>query len=124
MTSNNGLSLIAPRITPVLDPFFRPAVLATRAYRKLADATPDAVPVGLALEQADGSVFHHDLKVLPEGHPGAAGNAVYLERLVKFLLWSRGGWRIYVKGPKALAEADRKSTRLNSSHVKISYAVC
>lgn len=103
MTSNNGLSLVAPRLTPVLDPHFRPAVLAVRAFRALVDATDGAVPVGLALEQADGSIFRTDLKVLPEGHPQASGNAVYLERLVKFLLWSRGGWRIHVNGPKALA---------------------
>lgn len=102
MTSNRGLPLVAPRLTPVLDPHFRPAVLATRAFRALVSATPDAVPVGLALEQADGSVFRFDLEVLPEGHARAAANLVHLERLVKFLLWSRGGWRIHVKGPASL----------------------
>src|SRR5437870_10448673 len=34
----------------------------------------------------------------------------------------RGGWVDFVK-PCAEPEADRKSTRLNSSHVAISYAV-
>lgn len=103
MTSNHGLPLVAPRLTPVLDPHFRPAVLANRAFRALVAATPGAVPVGLALEQADGSVFRFDTRILPEAHPRAAGNLVYLERLVKFLLWSRGGWRIHVQGPKAMA---------------------
>ena len=27
----------------------------------------------------------------------------YVERFVKFLLWARGGWRIYVDGPESLA---------------------
>lgn len=103
MTTNHGLPLVAPRLTPVLDPAFRPAVLAARAYRALVAATPGAVPVGLALEQADGSIFRFDLDVLPEDHPRAAGNSVYLERLVKFLLWSRGGWRIHITGPASLA---------------------
>jgi len=94
--------LVAPRIPPVLDPLFRPAVLANRVFRDLVRATPGAVPVKLALEQADGSVFRFETAVLPESHPHAAGNATYLERFVKFLLWSRGGWRIYFDGPAAL----------------------
>ena len=104
MDTNNGLPLVAPRVTPVLDPSFRPAILATRAFRALVDATPGAVPVGLALEQADGSVFRFDLMVLPESHPQAAANRTYLERFVKFILWSRGGCRIALDGPASLAE--------------------
>ena len=99
MDTNNGLPLVAPRVRPVLDPDFRPAILATRAFRALVDATPGAVPVGLALEQADGSVFRFDLAVLPESHPQAAANRTYLERFVKFILWSRGGWRVYDRRP-------------------------
>jgi predicted NBD/HSP70 family sugar kinase len=50
-------------------------------------------------------VFRFDLEVLPDTHPHAAANVRYLERLVKFLLWSRGGWRIHVDGPPALARS-------------------
>jgi predicted NBD/HSP70 family sugar kinase len=103
MNTNNGLALVAPRITPVLDPAFRPAVLANRAFRELVHATAGAVPVRIALEQADGSVFRFELAVLPESHQQAAGNAVFVERFVKFLLWSRGGWRIHFDGPAPLA---------------------
>ena len=88
---------------PVLDPAFRPAVPAVQAFRDLVDATSGVVPVRIALEQADGSVFHFEARVLPESHPRAAANVPFLERLVKFLLWSRGGWRIYVDGPESLA---------------------
>lgn len=102
MNTNNGLPLVTPRVTPVLDPHFRPAVLATQAYRDLVRTTAGAVPVRLALEQADGSIFRFDTSVLPESHPQAAANAVYLERFVKFILWSRGGWRILVDGPASL----------------------
>ena len=103
MITNDGPALVAPRVTPVLDPAFRPAVLAARAFRGLVGATPGAVPVRLAIEQADGSVFRFDIDVLPDAHPQAAANARYVERFVKFLLWSRGGWRIYLAGPAALA---------------------
>ncbi len=103
MNTNNGLPLVAPRVTPVLDAAFRPAVLAVRAFRELVATTSAGVPVRIALEQADGSVFCFETRVLPESHPQAAANGPFLERLVKFLLWSRGGWRIYVDGPETLA---------------------
>ncbi|HTH48577.1 MAG TPA: ROK family protein, partial [Candidatus Limnocylindria bacterium] len=96
--------LIAPRCVPVLDPLFRPASLATRAFA--AEAT---VPVTLALEQADGSVFHHATRVLDAAHPDAAeANPFFVERLVKFLLWAYGGWRIHVQGPVELADSLRR----------------
>ena len=103
MDTNDGLPLPAPRVVPALDPGFRPAVLAARAFEAMAAATPGAVPVGLALEQPGGAIFRFDLRLLPDGHPRAAANRRYLERFVKFVLWSRGGWRLHVAGPAALA---------------------
>jgi predicted NBD/HSP70 family sugar kinase len=61
------------------------------------------VPVRLALEQADGTVFRFDVRVFPDAHPESAANFTFAERLIKFLLWSRGGWRIYLDGPASLA---------------------
>jgi len=103
MNENDGLSLVAPRVLPVLDPAFRPAVLANRAFRKQARATRNAVTVRLGLEQTDGNVSHFTTLILPDDHPRAAGNFTYLERIAKFLLWSRGGFRIHFEGPAALA---------------------
>src|SRR3990170_7730453 len=106
MTDNSGLFLPAPRVRPVLDTGFRPAVLAIRSFANLVASTGGAaVPVRIALEQADGSVFHLETAVLPATHPQAAANERHIERLVKFLLWSQGGWRIYVDGPAPLASA-------------------
>lgn len=103
MNVNNGLPLIAPRRTPVLDPCFRPAVLANRAFREQVRSCGRALAVGLALEQSDGSVSHFHTQIFDEKSSGAAGNFTYLERIAKFLLWSRGGWRIHFTGPAALA---------------------
>ncbi|MBI4324175.1 MAG: ROK family protein, partial [Chloroflexi bacterium] len=100
--NHTGLTLVPPRLTPVLDPLHRPAALANRHFREQTRASCQAVPVRLALEQADGSVSHFVTEVFPEHHPLAAGNFTYLERLVKFLLWSRGGFRLYFSGPDLL----------------------
>jgi hypothetical protein len=94
--TRNGLELVRPRIVPVLDPHFRPAVLANRAFREAARRQP--LPVRIAVERADGvSVF--DTLVAGASLPEAAGNFAYVERLVKFLLWSRGGWKVWFSGP-------------------------
>jgi predicted NBD/HSP70 family sugar kinase len=103
MNSNQGLPLVAPRVTPVLDPAFRPAVLANHTYRELVRASGAPVPVGLALEQSNGNTSVYRTKILPESHPQAAGNFIYLERTVRLLLWSRGGFRLHFQGPASLA---------------------
>jgi predicted NBD/HSP70 family sugar kinase len=103
MKSNQGLPLPVPQITPALDSEFRPAALAVRAFRKAVKASRRATPLRMALEQADGSIFHYNTEIFEPSAPGAEGNFTYVERLVKFLLWSRGGWRIHFDGPELLA---------------------
>ncbi len=102
--SNDGLALVVPRVLPALDRDFRPAVLANRAFRQKVKASAKAVPVRLALEQTGGNVSRFQTQILPDAHPEAAGNFRYLERIVKFLLWSRGGFRIYLDAPEQLAQ--------------------
>ena len=101
----NASLLPTPKRLPILDPLFCPAVLANRAFHAAARATGCAVPVRLAIEQADGSVSHTGTEIFAENHPGAVANFAHLERLVKFLLWARGGWRVHFAGPQSLAAA-------------------
>src|SRR3954471_1272750 len=91
-----------PGITPPLDEQFTPAILANRAFREAVKRARKPVPVQVALERADGSVSRHATEVLPDGHPAAETNFVFIERLLKFLLWSRGGCKIHFAGPAAL----------------------
>ncbi len=102
--TNSGLAIPAPKITPVLDEAFRPAILANRAFLAAVRASGKGQAILLAIEQTDGSVFYFATEIFADGAPGAAGNFVYVERLVKFLLWSWGGWRVYLDGPQALGD--------------------
>lgn len=96
---------VAPRFRPALDPDFLPAVLWNRAYRDLVAHDPAARPFALALVWADGSASVHHDRVLSAGHPAAGHTLRYAERLLKFLLWQKGGCRVLVAGADELAAA-------------------
>ncbi len=88
------------RCVPPLDEGFRPAAVFDRAFRNAAAEGGTKLVIGL--ERASDQFSRFETLVLPEGHPEASQNLQYVERLVKFLLWQRGGYRLYVGGPKAL----------------------
>jgi predicted NBD/HSP70 family sugar kinase len=90
---------IAPKFRPVLDPEFVPACLWNRAFREAAASSPR--PLALALERSDGSVSVFRTAV--SQHDDAL-NRRYAERLLKFLLWQKGGCRVTVAGDPAIAE--------------------
>lgn len=100
--------LVKPAIVPALDPDFRPAVLANRAFRQAVDASGVGVPVVLGVERVNGSLSRYETVVYPDNHPQADANLFYVERLVKFLLWQRGGWKVYVGGPARVGEHIRQ----------------
>jgi predicted NBD/HSP70 family sugar kinase len=101
---DSSLPLVAPGVTPVLDPLFRPAALAWRAFEQRAHGTHRPTEVRFALEQQDGAISRFEAQLLPESDPGAVANFPMLERLVKLALWARGGYRIDLDGPAELAE--------------------
>ncbi len=100
----NAFRLIEPKFVPPLDPGYRPAVLANHAFVNEVEASGAATPLVLGLERADGSVSRFETVVYPDGHERAEANLFYAERLVKFLLWQRGGWKVYVGGPKSVGD--------------------
>jgi predicted NBD/HSP70 family sugar kinase len=91
--------LLNPLFRPVLDPDFQPASLWNRAYRALVSQSGGGVPLALALERADGAVSVFRTAVLPD----RSETRRYAERLLKFLLWQKGGCRITVAGDADLA---------------------
>lgn len=92
--------LIEPRFVPPLDDQFRPAALVTRHIRREIDAAGSGSPLVLGLERADGTLSRYETVLFHADHPRAADNLWIAERLLKFLLWQRGGWRITVGGPE------------------------
>jgi predicted NBD/HSP70 family sugar kinase len=93
---------IDAKFRPVLDPDFIPASLWNRAY-SAAVARAGGEPLALALERSNGSVSVFRTTILSHQGPNVAINQRYTERLLKFLLWQKGGWRVTVAGNPALA---------------------
>ncbi len=98
------LELVRPRFVPPLDRDFRPAVLANRAFKRQVQVSGAGVSLVLGLERDGRHLSRFETQVFPEGHPKAGSNLAYAERLLKFLLWQRGGWKVYVGGPRSIGE--------------------
>jgi predicted NBD/HSP70 family sugar kinase len=96
-----------PAVTPPLDSGFIPAVLWNGTYRERCEVEPGARPFAIALERTDGTISRYDTRVLPHTGANIPLNVKYAERLVKTLLWMRGGWRVILGGDGAIAESIR-----------------
>jgi predicted NBD/HSP70 family sugar kinase len=97
---------IQPKLIPPLDPEFLPASLVQRAFEQAAAA--EGVPLVIGLERGGGETSRFETIVFPADHPRFAENLAIVERLVKFLLWQRGGWKVTLGGPAAIGEHIRK----------------
>ena len=81
---------------PALDPGFIPLGLFNRAFLKGAEK-----PLGLAVERAGGEMA--SVRTFIHGTPDfAEADCYYAERLVKTLLWLKGGFRVYVSGDETV----------------------
>jgi len=79
------MELIAPAVKPVLDPDFRPAALAWRAFAQRIQGRSE--PIRIAIEQGDGSTYVFERAIERTADPAAAAvNLRFLEREVKCLL--------------------------------------
>lgn len=104
MTDRSHGTPAAPAITPPCDPGFRPIIFA---YRRMHDRARDVggVPVKIGIEREDGLVSIFETRVPdPERDQGLESTLLVVKRLVKFLLWSRGGWKIHFQGPGVLGD--------------------
>ena len=93
----NGIE-VEVRNRPAADPGFIPLGLYMDAFLKGASR-----PVSIAVERENGNISVFDT-FLHEEESYSAANLAYLERIVKFLLWSRGGWRISICGDERAAK--------------------
>ena len=77
------------KFSPELDPEFFPIGRFNKAFLSKADK-----PVAIAVERADGQIGRVDT-FLRRGCEWADANHFYAERIVKTILWMKGGFKVY-----------------------------
>lgn len=95
------MELIVPTVKPELDPEFRPAALAWRAFARRIEGR--SIPIRIAVEQSNGSTYVFE-RAISAGTSSdeIAVNLRFMERELKFLLWAVGGFRIHMDAPELL----------------------
>jgi len=101
------------RYTPSLDKNFIPAALYNRAFLKAVKESGKGFPLRIAIERHDGLISTYDTEVFAENCGMDEANFFYVERLVKTLLWIRGGWKIIIGGPRSIGEYIKKAYSQN-----------
>jgi predicted NBD/HSP70 family sugar kinase len=104
-------SRASPKIKPALHPEFCPAVLWNRALRQAVESGRRSEPLVIGLERSDGSLSRYQTRVFPSylsDNGQLEAPLRYAERLVKCLLWMRGGCRVIVGGPAEIGRAIQK----------------
>ena len=98
------LHVSKPHFIPPLHKSFTPAALVNRNFLNYVNTSKHGVPLVIGLERGDQSISVYRTQCLDEGSESAALNLPYAERLLKMLLWQRGGWRVMVGGPHSVGE--------------------
>ena len=97
-------NLPTPIVQAPLDAGFRPLVLWHLAIQRDIFERGHGTRLVIGLDRGD-AFSRFEVQVYPSDSPESAQNFAYIERLVKFLLWARGGFRIYIGGSRDIGEA-------------------
>lgn len=99
---------VKPKFIPVLDPEYRPISLENRAFLKALRETGKSVPLIISLERENSLRSNFRTEVFDDKKMSEI-NSLYVERLVKTLLWARGGWKVIIGGPEYLGNYIKKA---------------
>lgn len=81
---------------PVLDQTFAPLSAFNKAFLKTAKT-----PISVAVERSNGLISVYDTFIHGDAEHKDADN-YYIDRLVKFLLWAKGGFKVYICGDESV----------------------
>jgi len=95
---------VVPKITSEMDPNFRPIALANAKYLEAVMKSKSPEQVAIAIERNQGIQSIYKTYVFNDSENEFDSNIFYIERLIKSLLWIKGGWKIIFGGPKNIGE--------------------
>ncbi|MFA7106193.1 MAG: hypothetical protein WC154_02730 [Candidatus Izemoplasmatales bacterium] len=103
------------RVKASLDPGFEPAIVGIRKYLLDVLKSGDFEEVFIALERSGIDKSFYRTVVFSDEADKHDDNCFYIERLIKSLLWVKGGYKIQYSGPRKLGEFIKK-TFSNEGH--------
>lgn len=101
------MSIQTEKINLKLDPNFKPAILYIKEFKKMVLASENYDNVTIVIERMDGFSESYETVVFGREAERTDDNLFYLEKLIKTLLWTYGGFKITFVGPHYLYEAIR-----------------
>ncbi|GAG63123.1 unnamed protein product, partial [marine sediment metagenome] len=102
--ANDLIPLMKPKIDFIIDKKFYPAVLWNHSFLDAVYNSKKSLPLYIALQRGDDSVSTFEFQVFSQESKYASLNYFYVERLVKTLLWLRGGHKLTIAGPDKIGE--------------------
>ena len=94
---------ITKKVKTELDPGFLPAALWIKAYMKAVKENGNGSELIIAVERSNGMVSVHRTGILPHKGKFQGLNIKHVERLVKAMLWMKGGYKITIAGNREIA---------------------
>ena len=108
--AGTSILLQEPKVLAPLNVPFYPVSLGNRAYQAAVSRSTDTVTLGLALERNQGWISTFRTPIL-RADP-TPDTLRYVERLVKFLLWQVGGWKLSITAPASIQQSIQQLYRL------------
>lgn len=88
-----------------LDTDYVPMILGNRAFETAVLNSKNPVQVKIAIQRGNKQISTKTTYIFNEKYDQFEANFLYIERLIKTLLWLKGGWKIIIGGSTTIGEA-------------------
>ena len=103
-------------IKAVLDPQFQPMAVVLDDYAKKVAAADKKAKLTVGVERNKGYVSTFALDIFADGTGHDEENYAVAERIIKTMLWTRGGWKVIVHGSKYIGEKLKSDYAAGGEH--------
>lgn len=91
------------KVKAILDEQFQPMAVVLRDFKKRV-AESEHQPLVIGVVRNKGYVSAYDLDIFADGTGHDEENCRFVERIVKTMLWVRGGYKVIIAGSKVVAD--------------------
>ena len=91
-------------IKAILDPQFQPMVVVLDEYIEAVKKAENTAKLTIGVERNKGFVSTFELDIYADGTGHDEENYGIAERIIKTMLWTKGGWKVIIHGSKYIAD--------------------